>query len=163
MLNLIYKIISKLLTLQIQPFVPRLVDKEQTGFIKGQKILDNILTLKIEKEHMKIKKILALLLKLNFMKAYDRLDQWFLREVLQILGFSKYFIMLIMALVDDGSEKFHTNGIFMDEILLDRGVCQGCPLTPLPFSLASQPLMSLLKHKEEEGRLEGIPIGDLGE
>lgn len=93
MLTLIYKIINKLISLRIQLVLPKLVAKEQTGFIKGHRILDNILSLKIGKEHVKFKKFLALLLKLDFMKAYDRLDQWFLQEVLQILGFNEHFIV----------------------------------------------------------------------
>lgn len=57
MLSLVYKIISKLFALRLQGFMSVLVDKEQTGFIKGCHILDNILSLKVGKEYMKIKKI----------------------------------------------------------------------------------------------------------
>lgn len=99
MLTLIYKIISKLIALRIQPLMGRLVDKEQIGFIERCHILDNILMLKIGKEFVKFKKLAAVLLKLDFMKSYNRLDQWFLQEVLQILGFNEHFIWLLMSLV----------------------------------------------------------------
>lgn len=56
------------------------------------------------------------------MKAYDRLDQWFLCEFLKILGFNEHFIMLIMGLVCSGTTKVHSNGLFIEEILLGRGV-----------------------------------------
>lgn len=51
---------------------------------------------------------------------------------------------------------------FTKEIMVDKGVCW-CPLAPLLFALASQPLISLLKREAEEGFLQGIPIGEHGE
>lgn len=39
----------------------KLVDKERTGFIKGLRILDNILMLKIDKEYVQIKNLATLL------------------------------------------------------------------------------------------------------
>lgn len=163
MLTFIYKLISKLLARHLQPFMHGLVDREQSGFIKGHKILDNILALKVGKEYIKLKKLLALVLKVDFMKAYDRLDHIFLREVLRALGLSEFFIGLVMGLVCNGLSKIHANGFFTKEIPLERGVHQGCPLAPLLFALASQPLMSLLSLWESEGHLRGIPIGNQGE
>lgn len=95
------------------------------------------------------------LLKLDFMKAYDRLDHQFLRDVLAAMGFSNVFISLAMGLVCNGSSKVHMNGLFTDEIMLCREVRQGCPLAPLLFSLASQPLMSLFRKWEVDGLLQG--------
>lgn len=42
-----------------------------------------------------------------------------------------------MVLVSNGSSKVHINGLFNEDIPLDRGVRQGCPLAPLLFALAS--------------------------
>lgn len=75
MLSLIYKVVRKLLALCLEAFMSTLVYKEQFGFIKGRWILDNIILLKIGKEFVIFKKLAALLLKLDFMKAYNRLDQ----------------------------------------------------------------------------------------
>lgn len=97
MLMLIYKFISKILALCLQPFMSFPVDKERTGFIKGYKIIDNILALKIGKEYVKFKKLLTLVLKLDFMKAYDRLDHFFLRDVLGALGFVNFSLGLIWS------------------------------------------------------------------
>lgn len=103
-----------------------LVDLEQYGFIKGHKILDNILAFNVGRDFVKAKKLRDFLLKLEFWKAYDRLDHFFLVVVLKVMGFSDHFIMLIKGLVCNGTSKVHLKGIFTGEIELGRGVGQGC-------------------------------------
>lgn len=60
---------------------------------------------------------------------------FFLGDVLHALGFSELFIRLIKGLVCNGTSKVHFNDMFIEEIELERGVRQGCPLAPLLFAL----------------------------
>ena len=41
--NVIYKIISKVITNRLKPILPNLISEEQSGYVEGIKILDNIL------------------------------------------------------------------------------------------------------------------------
>ena len=41
--NVVYKIISKFIANRLKPLLPTLVSKEQTGYVKGRKILSNII------------------------------------------------------------------------------------------------------------------------
>lgn len=122
MLSLIYKILSKILATHLKPFMQFLVDLEESGFIKGRKILDNILAFKIGKDYAKFKKLLAFLLKLDFIKAYNKLDHSYLKDKMRGMGFNELFITLVMGLVYNGSSKVHINGLFTKEIVLGRGV-----------------------------------------
>lgn len=122
MLTLIYKIISKLLATRFKPFLPSLVDAEKTGFVNGRHILDNILAYKVGREFSRIKRFLAFLLKVDFLKAYDRLDHFFLWEVLRALGFSEFFITSVKGLVCNDTLKLHLNGLFTEDFLLEKGV-----------------------------------------
>lgn len=137
MLNLVYKIISKLLANRLKPLMGLLIDSQQSGFIAGRSIVDNLLIFRIAKEHALRKNLQAILLMVDFMKAFDRLDHIFLRDTLRALGFSEFFIMLVMVLVSGGASKIHVNGMFSEEFNLDRGVRQGCPLASLLFALSS--------------------------
>jgi hypothetical protein len=47
LLNVPYKVIAKLLANRLKQILPDIVDIQQTGFIKGRSIHDNILTLKL--------------------------------------------------------------------------------------------------------------------
>lgn len=62
------------------------------------------------------------------------------------LGLGASFIRLVRGLVEGATSKIHANGIFLDEIPVTRDVRHGCPLSPLLFAIASQPLMDYLDH-----------------
>lgn len=97
-------------------------------------------------------------LKLDFTKAYDRVDHSFLWAVLGAMGFDEQVITLVRGLVEQTQSKVHFNESFTKPINQQRGVRQGCPLLSLLFTLTTQPLMALLKQKIEAGRLQGLKI-----
>lgn len=51
MITTTYKIICKFLAKHFMPIVPKIVEKQQTGFVQGHCILDNILALELGQEH----------------------------------------------------------------------------------------------------------------
>lgn len=63
-------------------------------------------------------RLLAIFLKLDFLKAYDQLNHKFLKEILLALGFGPLLVMLILGLVCNGSAKVHANGLFTPEFEL---------------------------------------------
>ncbi|KAL3682349.1 hypothetical protein R1sor_000371 [Riccia sorocarpa] len=67
-----YKIISKLLAGRLRKHLPHLVDLEQTGFVPGRRIEDNVLTLKMAEEWSRVSAEENLFVKLDFSKAFDR-------------------------------------------------------------------------------------------
>ena len=74
LLNTIYKIYAKVLSIRIRKFLPRLIHCSQTGFVKERSILDNIFTFwEVVAMAKKTHQDLAILL-LDFGKAYDRVD-----------------------------------------------------------------------------------------
>ncbi|KAL3685489.1 hypothetical protein R1sor_003511 [Riccia sorocarpa] len=85
-----YKLASKLIADRIKPLLPKLVSRQQTGFIPatGQE---------------------AIFLKLDFVKAYDRVRHSFFWDTLEKMGFSPKVIRLVHGLMQDASatkEKF---------------------------------------------------------
>lgn len=75
LLNVVYKILTKVLTNRLNTKLDLLVDKVQFGFMQGRFILDGVvIAQELISYHFRenIKK--GLLLKLDFAKAYDMLD-----------------------------------------------------------------------------------------
>jgi hypothetical protein len=109
-----------------------LVHIQQTGFIKGRNIQDNILTLKLLQEKAIREKTPIAMLQIDFKKAYDRVEHQYIWAVMRKFGFAETYIQLVQGLVEGGTAKVHFNGLFTNRIPLARGVRQGWP----PCSIA---------------------------
>ena len=88
-LNTVYKILAKAISLRIQPLLGELIHHTQTGFVKERSILDNIFAFWEATALAKLRhKDMAVLL-LDFEKAYDRVDWSFLEGTLARFGFEE--------------------------------------------------------------------------
>lgn len=128
--------------------------------MEGRNILDNLLTYRLAQEMVAKAKLEDIMLKSDFMKAYDRIEHLFIWETMKKLEYNPHLIKLARGLVENVESKVHVNGRFTDSIKLDRGVRQGCPLSSLLFIISTKPLMTLLKNKVSIDELEGIPMGN---
>ncbi|KAL3696393.1 hypothetical protein R1sor_010469 [Riccia sorocarpa] len=158
LLNLGYKLIAKLLANRLKKVLPDLVSQQQKGFVSGRSITDNVMALQVGQEWARKSRQPTLFVKLDFEKAYDRVSHEYLWKTMNAMGFSQHFIMLTQGLVCGATSKIFVNGKFSKEIEIQRGVRQGCPLAPLLFSLATQPLILILQHYEKEEKIHGLQI-----
>jgi hypothetical protein len=80
------------LTNRLARIIDRLITYHQSAFIRGRFILESVVTSHevIHEVHRKGDK--GLVLKLDYEKAYDKVNLEFLYEVLEIRGFSPTFI-----------------------------------------------------------------------
>lgn len=160
MLTITEKIIAKILANRIKVIANRIVYSQQTGFLPGRDIMDNLLTFRLAQDLSKLHKKPLLYLKLDFMKAYDRVSHSFLWGVLQALGFCEKSIMFIKGLVTRAQSKVHVNGSLTPDIDIGRGVRQGCPISSLLFTFTTQVLMSMINHRISTGALQGFHLSD---
>lgn len=158
MLTTTYKLIVKLIALHLRTLLPKPVSDQQTSFIPGRQILDNISITWLVFDKLQLDKTAALFLKLDFEKAFDRVDFNYIWASLRALGLGGKFLTLMQGLILGGSVKTHSNGHFSEPIPLQRGVHQGCPLAPMLFALNTQPLLAFLQAERSQGRMLGIHI-----
>jgi hypothetical protein len=86
--NLVYKIITKIIVARIKTTRFVGISKEQFGFLEGRQITDAIGVVHEALHSIKVKNIKALVLKLDLVKASDRVDWGFLKIVLLQVGIS---------------------------------------------------------------------------
>ena len=76
----------------------------------------------------------------DFEKAFDHLDRHYLIKVLRRLRINSFFIRDIATLLEDTQAIILYNGLTTDMISIQSGIRQGCPISPLLFALATEPL-----------------------
>jgi hypothetical protein len=97
--NLCYKLISKIIANRIKPILSRSMSEEQLGFLKGRQIQDTIGTAQECLHSIKLKKLKAIVLKLDLKKAYDCINWDNLRLILIQTGFGIQITNWIMSCV----------------------------------------------------------------
>jgi hypothetical protein len=72
LLNVDYKLFTKVLTMRLTPFADKLISATQTAFIPGRYILDGVIILHEVLHELRVKNKRGIILKLDFEKAYDK-------------------------------------------------------------------------------------------
>lgn len=78
----------------------------------------------------------SLTLSLDVVKALDSLEFPFLLMVLQCMGFGDNFLQALYVLSTAPTVTLKINDTYSDDISINRGARQGCPLSPGVFVLA---------------------------
>ncbi|KAL0355303.1 UNVERIFIED_CONTAM: LINE-1 retrotransposable element O protein [Sesamum radiatum] len=97
-------------------------------------------------------------IKIDLMKAYDRVEWPFLLQVLRRLGFCDKFVDLIQQCITTASFSLLINGSPFDFFRPSRGIRQGDPLSPYLFIIYIEILSRLLLHEEALGNIKGIKV-----
>jgi len=134
------------------------VSCEQFGFLPERQIIDAIGITQECLHSIKSKKMQALILKLDLSKAYDRVNWDMLRFILCQIGVPFIVIRWIMACVTYTNYAVLVNGSPTRFFKAERGLRQGCPLSPLLFLLMIEGLNKMISDGKEEGSLHGINI-----
>lgn len=139
--------------------LPSLISPQQSAFISGRMIQDNIAIAHGVFHFLRGKKRGKreyCAVKLDMTKAYDRVEWKFLEMLLSKMGFSEAWVGWIMTCVKGVRYRPLNNGKKTEEIRPSRGIRQGDPLSPYLFLFVSDVLSSLISKAVQTKSLEAI-------
>ncbi|KAL9687723.1 hypothetical protein QQ045_032130 [Rhodiola kirilowii] len=149
--NVMMKIITKVFANRLKEVLPAIITQNQSAFIGGRLITDNILLAHEISHYIKgshNQKSGYISMKLDMSKAYDRVERHFLERMMAAMGFEQGWIRKIMVCVETVSYK--------EEGLIEGiRICRGAPvITHLMF--ADDCLLLLKARKESLDRIMRI-------
>lgn len=156
LMNVDYKIISGCLASRMKSLLDGLISPEQSGFIPGRYIGENIFKLTNLMEFCQMQKINGMLVLIDFQKAFDLLSWSFINFILKMYNFPAYIISWINILYSDKNTSCVMNNGWSSQFFnIGRGVKQGCPLSPYLFILCGEVLSNAINNCSD---IEGIDI-----
>jgi hypothetical protein len=156
LLNVSFKIITKILMMRLEGCMSKIINKCQTTFIKGRNIMDGVMILHEIVHDVKVRKKDGVILKLDFEKAYDKISWEFFFEMLKQRGFCESWCKWMREVVSSGTLSVKVNGLMGGYFKCGKGVRQGNPLSPLLFNLAADSLAKMIHKAQENNLVEGL-------
>jgi len=159
--NIFYKIVAKIMTKRMQLILPKLISENQSAFVPGRVISDNVLITHEVLHFLRTssaKKHCSMAVKTDMSKAYDRVEWDFLKKVLQRFGFHSIWIDWVLECVTSVSYSFLINGTPQGKVVPTRGLRQGDPLSPCLFILCTEVLSGLCTRAQRLRQLPGVRV-----
>jgi Reverse transcriptase (RNA-dependent DNA polymerase) len=160
LLNKDYKILTKMLAIQLMDHITTLIHKDQAGFILKRSIFDHIRLAKAIISYADITEADGAIVALDQEKAYDKIRHDYLWKTLEAFNLSKTFIKTIKALYQNAKTQVAINRTLSKTFKITRGICQGDSVSCPIFNLGIEPLACMIWASPD---LKGITLSGLNE
>ena len=121
--------------MRLQKVLDSIIHPTQTGFMKNRYIGQNIMKLITLVEHCNRENKLAVVISLDYEKAFDKLEWKSIQIALTKFNIGTNFKEMINMLYNGDLSYTMNNGYWSEPIHPSRGVRQGDPLSAILFAI----------------------------
>ena len=97
-----------------------------------------------------------MIISIDVEKAFDKIQYPFIIKTLQKIGTKGTYLNIIKDIYDKPTANIILNDVKLKAFPLKTGTIQGCPLSPLLFSIVLEVLTTAIRAEKE---IKGIQIG----
>ena len=155
LLNLDYKILSKVFAERLKLILHEIISDEQKGCVPGRFIGDNIRYIEDLLHEIENQSENSIVLMLDQEKAFDRVEWQWLFSTLERFNFGPRFISHLKTLYRNAKSCVMTNGFQSAYFNITRGIRQGDSLSALLYIIQFEPLVHKLRNDD---RIKGVDI-----
>lgn len=151
LLNTVIKLLAMLIRDRLMPTLDNLLRPEQAGFRPNRSCTDQVNTLRIIIEQSAEWRSSLYILFVDFERAFDTINRNAIWEALAELGVPDKIIQLIKELYRDAKCRVRFAGTESDTFSVNRGVRQGCVLSPLLFLVVLDSVLKKVNAEAPDG------------
>ena len=158
LLYVVYKIASSAIANRLKLVLDEIIDKDQTGFLKGRYSGENTRLIYDLMNYTEQNNIPGLLLLIDFEKAFGSVSWSFIQKVLKFLNFGPTIRRWIETFYNSITASVIQCGHMSEFFNIGRGCRQGDPLSPYIFILCAEFLAVKIRQNRN---IKGIHINDI--
>lgn len=153
LLNCDLRLVGSVVAARLHVPLDCVVSPQQTAFIRGRWIGDNVLNRQCLAEYLEASDTPGCFIHLDIKQAYDRCDRGWVDKVAQRMGFGAGMRRLIKVLSEGSTASLLVNGHHTHPFPVNNGLPQGGPAAPPLWAMQLQALTGAYEAAQARGDL----------